>query len=53
MAVLTWPYLNLQKYLKEKIDVYNYGNMYRDFTYVDDTVDRVFKIFKKGLNLKK
>ncbi len=32
----------------KKIEVYNYGNMYRDFTYVDDTVDRVFQIFKKG-----
>ena len=37
----------------KKIDVYNYGNMYRDFTYVDDTVDRVFKIFKKGPKFKK
>ncbi len=37
----------------KKIDVYNYGNMYRDFTYVDDTVDRVYQIFLKGPNLKK
>lgn len=36
----------------KKIDVYNYGNMYRDFTYVDDTVDRVFQIFQKGPILK-
>ena len=36
----------------KKIEVYNYGNMYRDFTYVDDTVDRVFQIFKKGPILK-
>ena len=41
-----WRYLNLQKYFKnKKIDVYNYGNMFRDFTYIDDTVDRVFQIF--------
>lgn len=31
-----------------KIDVYNHGNMYRDFTYVDDTVSRVYQIFLKG-----
>lgn len=37
----------------KKIEVYNYGNMYRDFTYVDDTVDRVFQIFNKGPVLKK
>ena len=37
----------------KKIDVYNYGNMFRDFTYIDDTVDRVFQIFLKGPILKK
>lgn len=37
----------------KKIDVYNYGNMYRDFTYIDDTVDRVYQIFLKGPILKK
>ena len=32
----------------KKIDLYNYGNHYRDFTYVDDVVDAISKvIFKK------
>ena len=35
-----------------KIEVYNNGNMYRDFTYIDDTTDRVFKIFQKGPTIK-
>jgi UDP-glucuronate 4-epimerase len=31
----------------KKIDVYNYGNMKRDFTYVDDLVYSIFKIINK------
>lgn len=31
----------------KKIDIYNYGNMRRDFTYVDDLVYSIFKIVEK------
>ena len=33
------------KYFKnKKIIVYNNGEMYRDFTYIDDVVDAVYKL---------
>lgn len=31
----------------EKIDVYNHGNMMRDFTYVDDIVEAISRLVKK------
>lgn len=41
----------------KKIDVYNYGNMMRSYTYIDDAVEAVikiiFKIPKKNPSLKK
>ena len=30
----------------EPIDVYNNGNLYRDFTYIDDVADAIVKILK-------
>ena len=37
-----------QKILKgKKIDIYNKGKMYRDYTYIDDIVDGIFKILNK------
>mgnify|MGYP001250552453 CR=1 FL=1 len=37
-----------KKILKgQKIDIYNKGKMYRDYTYVDDIVDGIFKILNK------
>ena len=32
----------------KKIDVYNNGKMYRDFTYIDDIVDGILKILNTG-----
>ena len=32
----------------KKIDVYNKGKMYRDFTYIDDIVNGIHLIIKKG-----
>lgn len=32
---------------REKIQVYNYGDMYRDFTYIDDIVEGVVKVINK------
>ena len=32
---------------KEKIDIYNKGNLYRDFTYIDDIVNGVSSLIKK------
>tara|TARA_E500000178_G_scaffold351988_1_gene414373 strand:+ start:447 stop:1406 length:960 start_codon:yes stop_codon:yes gene_type:complete len=32
---------------KKKIDIYNKGNHYRDFTYIDDVVNLIFEIIKK------
>jgi UDP-glucuronate 4-epimerase len=39
----------------QKIDIYNKGKMYRDYTYVDDIVDGICKLLKKNpsLNSKK
>ena len=31
----------------EKIDIYNKGKMYRDYTYIDDIVDGIFKLINK------
>ena len=32
----------------KKIDIFNKGKMYRDYTYIDDIVDGVFKLTKKA-----
>ena len=37
---------------KKKIDIYNRGKMYRDFTYIDDIVDGVNALINKAPNLK-
>lgn len=34
----------------QKIQIYNYGNCKRDFTYVDDIVEGVFRVMKKAPN---
>ena len=37
-----------QKILKgEQIDIYNNGKMYRDYTYIDDIVNGIFKLINK------
>ena len=33
---------------KEKIQIYNYGNCQRDFTYVDDIVEGIYRVIEKG-----
>jgi UDP-glucuronate 4-epimerase len=38
---------------KKKIDIYNKGNLYRDFTYIDDIVKGVSLLIKKTPNNKK
>jgi UDP-glucuronate 4-epimerase len=59
------PDMSILKFIKailsgRKIDLYNYGKNYRDFTYIDDVVSRLikltknppkFKILNKQLNL--
>ncbi len=37
----------------KKIEVYNNGNMHRDFTYIDDAVDALYKIFIKKPSIEK
>ena len=37
---------------KKKIDIYNQGKMYRDFTYIDDIVDGITALINKAPNLK-
>lgn len=37
----------------QKINVFNYGNHARDFTYIDDVVDAVYKIISKNFKKKK
>ncbi len=39
--------------LKKKINVFNKGNHYRDFTYIDDIVDGIFKVINKLIKTKK
>jgi UDP-glucuronate 4-epimerase len=46
------PDMALFKFTKQiledkPIDVYNYGNMKRDFTYIDDVIEGVFRVMKK------
>ncbi len=37
-----------KKILKgQKINIYNKGKMYRDYTYIDDIVDGIYKVLKK------
>ena len=36
---------------KKKIDIYNNGKMYRDFTYIDDIVNGVIALMLKAPNL--
>ena len=36
---------------EKKIEVYNYGRHFRDFTHIEDVKNAVFKIFKKSKNL--
>ena len=39
----------------KKIDIYNKGKMYRDYTYIDDIIDGILRLIKKppSLNIKK
>ena len=37
---------------KKKIDIYNQGKMYRDFTYIDDIVGGISALINKAPNLK-
>ncbi|MDA9598902.1 NAD-dependent epimerase/dehydratase family protein, partial [Candidatus Pelagibacter sp.] len=32
----------------KKIDIYNRGKMYRDYTYIDDIVDGIYRLLKKA-----
>ena len=36
----------------KKIDLFNYGNHIRDFTYVDDIVEPILRLINKPINLK-
>ncbi len=36
----------------KKIDIYNKGKMYRDYTYIDDIVDGIYKLLNKAPSLK-
>jgi UDP-glucuronate 4-epimerase len=33
---------------QKPIEIYNYGNMKRDFTYIDDVIESIFRLIKKG-----
>ncbi len=44
MSLFKFIHLNSQN---KKIDLYNYGNHTRDFTYIDDVVNIVFKLMNK------
>ena len=36
----------------KKIDIYNKGKMYRDYTYIDDIVDGIYRLLNKAPSLK-
>ena len=43
-----WLFLSSQNILENKrIEIYNHGNHYRDFTYIDDIVNGIIKSSKK------
>jgi len=45
------PFLFTDKiYREEKLTVFNYGDMYRDFTYIDDIVDGIIIAMHHGKN---
>ena len=48
--VQIWPYFGFtNKLVKgEKIQIFNYGNCKRDFTYVDDIVEGVIRVMMKA-----
>ncbi|MGV3465152.1 MAG: NAD-dependent epimerase [Heyndrickxia sp.] len=33
---------------QEPLNLFNYGNMRRDFTYIDDVIESIFRLLKKG-----
>lgn len=33
---------------QQPIEIYNYGNMKRDFTYIDDVIESIFRLIKNG-----
>ena len=35
----------------KKIDIYNKGKMYRDYTYIDDVIDGIYKLLNKAPSL--
>ncbi len=37
----------------EPINIFNYGNMQRDFTYIDDIINAIFKCCNKPATLNK
>ena len=37
---------------KKKIDIYNHGKMYRDFTYIDDVIEGIDALIKRAPNMK-
>ena len=37
---------------EKKIDIYNKGKMYRDYTYIDDIVDGIYKLLNKAPKIK-
>ena len=44
-------YKFIDKFIKnETIDIYNYGECYRDFTYIDDIINGIIKILNKPNN---
>ena len=40
-----YSFLNKLK-MKKKIQVFNNGNMIRDFTYIDDVIEGIIKVIK-------
>ena len=43
MATLLFP---MAAFNKKEIDVFNYGEQSRDFTYIDDIVEAIYRLYK-------
>lgn len=45
MAIFSFSHAIINQ---QPIDIYNYGNMKRDFTYIDDVTEAIIRLMKKG-----
>ena len=52
-GVQIWHYICLLKLIIKKINIFNKGRMFRDFTFVEDIADGVLKVLNKKPKINK